>query len=140
MTASKTVQVPERKMREWIAAFRSDPALHTLFPVTLMNGKLLPGMHVVCSNCGNSISGDRVHGRTVQSLPHVLTVSASGYCAECDRLTHIDCRIRANASDTIVEWLGTNGNWQARELRQPTFAEKVRRWLRRLAVGSAPAP
>ena len=140
MTARKTEQVSEGKMHQWIAAFRSDPALHTLFPVTLMNGKLLPGVHVACSNCGNRISGDRVHGRTVQSLPHVLTVSASGYCAECDRLTHIDCRIRANASDTIVEWLGTNGNWQARELRQPTFAEKVRRWLRRLAVGSAPAP
>ena len=84
----------------------------------------MPGVHVVCMQCGNRISGDRVHGRLIQSLPHVLTVSANGCCEECDRLTHIDCRFRANA----------NGGWQARELRQPTLGEKIARGARRLAA------
>ena len=140
MTDKKVAPIPEAKVREWIAAFEADPPLPTAFPVTLSNGTQVPGVHLVCSQCGNSISGDRVHGRTVQSLPHVLSVSASGYCAECDRLTHIDCRFRARTRDTLVEWLGTNGYWQAKELRQPTLVEKIGRCLRRLTVGSAPAP
>ena len=84
--------------------------------------------------CGNRISGDRVHGRLIQSLPHVLTVSANGCCEECDRLTHIGCRFRANANGAVVEWLASNGCWQARELRQPTLGEKIARGARHLAA------
>lgn len=137
MTVSKSAPVAEAKVRGWVTEFQRDPPLHQSFPVTLKNGKLLPGVHVVCSKCRNRISGDRVHGRTVQSLPHVLTVSVNGFCAECDRLTHIDCRFRADGSQTIVEWLGAHGQWHAKEMRLPTLADKVSRWLRAITSGSS---
>ena len=117
-----------------MSAFKTEPPLHTLFPVTLKNGKSVPGVHVVCTQCGNRITGDRVHGRLTQSLPHVLTISANGYCEECDRLTHVDCRFRANSNGTVVEWLANNGYWRAQELRQPALAEKIARGVRRLAA------
>ena len=132
MTDKKAIS--EAKTQGWITAFQNEPPLHSQFPVTLKNGKTVPGVHVVCAQCNNQISGDRVHGRLTQSLPHVLTISANGYCEECDRLTHVDCRFRANANDTVVEWRGSNGYWQARELRQTTLAEKIARGARRLAA------
>lgn len=114
--------------------FKNEPPLHTLFPVILANGKSVPGVHIVCMQCGNRISGDRVRGRLIQSLPHVLTLSANGFCEECERLTHVDCRFRSNANGTVVEWLASNGCWQARELRQPTMGQKIARGARRLAA------
>lgn len=129
-----TVAVSEAKTLAWMAEFKNEPPLYTLLPMKLANGKSVPSVHVVCMRCGNRISGDRVHGRLIQLLPHVLTVSANGYCEQCERLTHIDCRFRFNANGTVVEWLATNGHWQARELHQPTLAEKVARGARRLAA------
>ena len=126
--------ISEAKTLGWITAFENEPPLHTQFPVTLSNGNQVPGVHIVCRSCGNRISGDRIHGRVVQSLPHVITVSANGLCDPCDRLTHIQCRFRASDRETLVEWLGSNGYWQARELRQPTLAEKIARGGRRLVA------
>ena len=126
--------VSEGKTLGWITAFESEPPLHTLLPVILKNGKTVPGVHIVCTQCRNRISGDRVHGRLTQSLPHVLTISANGYCEQCQRLTHVDCRFRSNANGTVVEWLASNGCWQARELRRPTMGEKIARGARRLAA------
>jgi hypothetical protein len=131
--------VSDAKTPGWITAFQSEPPLHTLFPVYLVNGKSVPGVHIVCSKCGGRISGDRVRGRVVQSLPHVVTVAANGWCEECDRMTHIDCRFRSNADETVVEWLASGGYWQAKEMRQPTIAEKIARGALRLAAWVASA-
>lgn len=124
--------ISEATTLSWIAAFDNEPPLYSLFPVTLMNGKTVPGVHVVCSRCDNRISGDRVHGRVIQSLANVVTISANGYCEQCHRMTHIDCRFRAKARETVVEWLGSNGCWYAKELRRPTLTEKVIREARRI--------
>lgn len=137
MTDEKAIS--DAKTQGWLAAFESDPPLQKLFPVTLINGTSVPGIHIVCSNCSGTISGDRIHGRVNKSLPHVLTVSANGYCQECDRLTHVDCRFRSNADGSVVEWLAANGCWQARELRRPTMGEKIARGARRLAAWIATA-
>ena len=137
MTDKKAIS--DAKTRGWLAEFESDPPLHKIFPVTLINGTSVPGIHIVCSNCSGSISGDRIRGRVIKSLPHVLTVSANGYCEKCDRLTHVDCRFRSSADGTLIEWLAANGCWQARELRQPTLAEKIARGARRLAAWIAAA-
>ena len=69
MTDKKAIS--EAKTLGWITAFENEPPLHSLFPMTLSNGKTVPGVHVVCSKCNAQISGDRIHGRVVQSLPHV---------------------------------------------------------------------
>jgi hypothetical protein len=126
------IGMSEARTRGWITAFANEPPLHTQFPIKLINGKSVPGVHVVCSCCNGQISGDRIHGRVIQSLQHVVTVSANGYCQACDRMTHIDCRFRARKDETLIEWLATNGHWQARELRQPTVVEKLIRGARRL--------
>jgi hypothetical protein len=105
----------------------------------LINGKSVPAVHVVCSNCSGRISGDRIHGRVIQSLPHVVAISANGYCEHCARMTHIDCRFRAGANDTIVEWLSSNGYWQARSLRPSTLVDRIARGARRLAAWFAKA-
>lgn len=109
----------------WLSAYKRDAPLYSQMPITLKNGKSVPGVHVICNTCGNNLSGDRVHGRVVQSLPNVVTIAANGYCEPCDRLTHIDCRLRANGDETAIEWLAGNGIWQAREYRLPTLAEKI---------------
>ena len=134
MAVTDEKAVSEAKTQAWMAAFENEPPLHTLFPVTLTNGKTVPGVQIVCRCCGNRISGDRIHGRVTDLLPHVLTVSANGYCKECNRMTHVDCRFRSNAHGTVIEWLAANGCWQARELRQLTFGEKIARGARRLAA------
>jgi hypothetical protein len=123
--------ISEATTLSWIAAFDKEPPLFSLFPVTLVNGKTVPGVHVVCSKCKATISGDRVHGRVIQSLANVVTVAANGYCEQCDRMTHIDCRFRAMADETVVEWMSSNGRWYAKELRRPTLTEKVIREARR---------
>jgi len=116
----------------WLSAFKRDAPLHSQMPIKLQNGKSVPGLNVICNNCGHSLSGDRVRGRVIRSLPHVVTIEANGLCEPCDRLTHVNCRIRATEDETLIEWLGGNGLWQAREYRQPTLAEKIARLVRRL--------
>jgi hypothetical protein len=106
--------------------------LHSQLPITLKNGESVPGVYVICNGCGNHISGDRVHGRVIRSLPHVVTIEANGLCEPCDRLTHIHCRFRASGDRTLIEWLGSNGRWHAREHRQPTLVEKITEQMRRL--------
>ncbi len=133
------VATSEAKALAWMTAFASEPSLHTQFPVRLLSGKSVPGVHVVCSECGNRISGDRVRGRVIQSLPHVITISANGYCDVCKRMTHIDCRFRSEGQQSTVEWLGSNGYWQAREMRKPTLSEKIALGVRRLAAWLARA-
>ncbi len=129
---NEPVAIPEGKARDWITAFESEPPLHTHFPVRLPNGKSVPGVHVVCSCCNGRISGDRIHGRVIQSLPHVVTVSANGYCEPCDHMTHIDCRFRSVSDETLIEWLSSGGQWQAKAIRKPTLGEKLARATRRL--------
>ena len=126
--------VSEAKVLGWIKSFESDPELHTQFPVTLKNGKTVPAIGVRCTKCGNLIDNETVHGRVVQSLPHVVTVEANALCVACDRLTHIDCRFRVNGDDAVVEWLGSNGQWMAKDYRAPTLGEKITGDLRRLVA------
>ena len=116
----------------WRSAYKRDPSLRSQFPITLKNGKSVPGVHVICNNCGQHISGDRLRGRVIQSLPHVVTIDANGLCEPCDRVTHIDCRFRSDGKETLIEWLASNGLWQAREYRHPTLAEKITKYVRRL--------
>jgi len=132
--AADNLTTSEAKALAWTTAFAGDPALHSQFPVRLMNGKSVPGLHVACRKCGSPLSGDRVRGRVIQSLPHVVTVTANGYCDVCKRMTHIDCRFRTQGQQSIVEWLGSNGYWQAREMRKPRLPEKIFRDVRRLAA------
>lgn len=127
---------PEAIVEQWVAAFRADPPLHTLFPVVLNNGKSVPGVNIVCSTCRDSLSGDRIHGRVVQSLPHVVTVHANGYCQRCNRLTNVRCRFRTEGRDAVVEWPGSDGRWRRMEYLVPTrwqrLAKHWRRFLARL--------
>jgi hypothetical protein len=62
----------------------------------------------------------------------VVTVRANAMCTRCDRLTHIDARIRADGEIAVVEWLGTNGRWQARPMRPPSLRVRLGRAFRRL--------
>lgn len=108
-----------------VTAFKWDAPLHSQFPITLKNGKSIPGVHVICNTCGSQLSGDRVRGRVVRSMPHVVTIEANGLCEPCDRLTQIHCRLRAGEDRTLIEWLGSDGRWHVRDYRQPTLAEKI---------------
>lgn len=125
-------EVREETARGWMAAFNSDEPLYKQFPVRLINGKTVPGIRVVCSPCGQHLTGDRLRGRVVQSLPHVVSVSANGMCVVCERLTHVDFRLRAHPGETMVEWLATNGQWQAKEVRPSTLLERAFGVVRRL--------
>ena len=126
--------MPEAKVSEWIRAFDADPPLYMHFPLTLTNGTCVPGLHVVCSNCQGTLSGDRVHGRVIQSLKHVITIAANGLCGRCSLITHIDCRFRSNGHETVIEWLGSNGRWQSRAMRPVSLVERLVRTLRRLVA------
>lgn len=125
-------EISEETARGWMAAFNSDEPLYKQFPVRLINGKTVPGIRVVCNPCGQHLTGDRLRGRVVQSLPHVVSVSANGMCVVCERLTHVDFRLRAHPCETVVEWLATNGQWQAKEVRPSTLLERVVGAARRL--------
>lgn len=118
--------------RAWSAAFEADLPLYQQFPIALKNGKKVPGVRVVCGTCDQHITGDRLRGRVMRLIPHVVTVAANGYCVCCERLTHVDFRIRASADTTVVEWLARNGQWQAREIYQLTIFERVTAIVRRL--------
>lgn len=118
-------EVQADKARAWGAAFESDLPLHKQFPVTLTNGKKVPGVRVVCGTCDQHLTGDRLRGRVVRLIPHVVTVAANGYCICCERLTHVDFRIRASVDRTVVEWLARNGQWQAREIYKTTMLERI---------------
>lgn len=132
MTGNEARAVREVHVAAWLTAYKGDAPLHSQFPITLRNGKSVPGVHVICNNCGNHLSGDRVRGRAIRSLPHVVTIEANGLCEQCDRLTHINCRFRADGDEILIEWLGSNGRWHAREYRQPKLVEKIAEQVRRL--------
>jgi hypothetical protein len=121
-----------REVRDWIAAFERDPPLYSQFPLTLQNERSIPGLHVVCSTCQCTISGDRVRGRAMQSLPHVVTVIANAMCTRCDRITHINVRFRADGEIAVVEWLGRNGRWQARPMQPRSLRVRLGDAFRRL--------
>lgn len=120
-----------REAHEWLAAFERDAPLFEQLPLRLPNGKSVPAIHIVCSTCKCRLSGDRVHGRVVQSLAHVITVTANAMCTRCDRITHIDCRFRTDEQDAILEWLA-NGRWQARPMRPGSIRGRVVEAVRRL--------
>jgi hypothetical protein len=109
----------------WQRDFERDGPLYTYFPVTLANGKSIPALHIVCDSCGGLVSGAAVRGRVIKSLPHVVTVTANGICAACARITHVDCRFRAHADNTIIEWLGSNGRWRARAMQETSRIKHV---------------
>jgi hypothetical protein len=132
MTGNEAPVGPERNFVAWFAAYKLDAPLHSQFPITLKNGKSVPGVHVICNSCCNHLSGDRLRGRIIQSLAHVVTIEANGLCEPCKRLTHVDFRLRANGDETLIEWLSSNGLWQAREYRQPTLKEKIANRVRHL--------
>lgn len=124
-----TFDPPEATVRQWVASFQAEPPLHTLFPLVLPNGKSIPGVHIVCSKCQERISGDRVHGRVIQSLAHVVTVDANGHCVRCNRLTNVRCRFRAEGQNVTVEWPDSAGQWHCADYRIPTRWERAaRRW------------
>jgi hypothetical protein len=132
MTGDKAHAVREGHIAAWLSAYKQERPLHSQFPITLKNGKSVPGLLVVCNNCGDHITGDRVRGRIIYLLPHVVTIEANGFCEPCERITHIDCRFRTNGDETLIEWRSSNGLWQAREYRQPTLTEKITKHVRQL--------
>lgn len=138
-TQNNELVVSDAKVQSWVDAYATDEPLYKQFPLNLVNGKTVPGVRVICTTCEDRLTGDRLRGRVVQSLPHVVTVTANGYCHVCDRLTHVDCRFRANPGVTIVEWLRTNGTWQAREIRPSTLFERATGLVRRMRNAFAPA-
>jgi hypothetical protein len=127
----KCSKASEREVRDWVAAFERDEPLYGQFPLTLANGRSIPGLHVVCSECNCRISGDRVRGRVVQSLHNVITVTANAMCTRCDRITHVDCRVRSDEQTAVLEWLA-NGRWQARPMQPGSIRERVTDAVRRL--------
>lgn len=124
-------QPTTREVHEWLAAFERDAPLFEQLPLTLRNGRSVPAIHIVCSTCSCRLSGDRVHGRVVQSLAHVITVTANAMCTRCDRITHVDCRFRTDEQDAILEWL-SNGRWQARPMRPGSIRGRVVEAFRRV--------
>lgn len=139
--SEKCCKTSARESRDWVAAFERDPPLYDEFPLTFENGRSIQGLQIVCSACSCRISGDRVHGRVTQMLPHVFTVTANAMCTRCDRITHIDTRFRIDAQAVIVEWLATDGRWQARPMQPESIRARVfdafRRLLTRLSSRSS---
>lgn len=132
MTDNEVRAIRDGDVAAWLSAYEVDAPLYSQMPVALTNGESVPGLHIVCKKCGHNLSGDRVRGRVIRSLRHVVTISANGFCEPCDQITHIDCRLRANVEETLIEWLGANGTWQGREYRRPTLTAKITKRLRRL--------
>jgi hypothetical protein len=116
----------------WRLDYERDRPLHTQFPLKLLSGKSIPGLHIVCAGCGSRLSGDAIRGRVTEWLPHVVSVAANGMCIGCARITHIDCRFRTDREDTIVEWLGSGGRWQARPMRPRSLRVRLGDAVRRL--------
>ena len=123
--------VPEGTVQGWLADFENDPPLYAQFPVQLSNGTKVPGIQVVCPGCKACLSGDRVHGRLVHSLSTVVTVTANGKCVQCGRITNVVARFRSEGKQTLIEWLGTDGRWRARDLR-PSFLTKVKLFYKKV--------
>ena len=123
--------VPEATVQGWLADFENDPPLYAQFPVQLSNGTKVPGIHVVCPGCKACLSGDRVRGRLVRSLSTVVTVTANGKCVQCGRITNVVARFRSQGKQTVIEWLGTDGRWRARDLR-PSFLTKVKLFYKKV--------
>ena len=123
--------VPEATVQGWLADFENDPPLYAQFPVQLSNGTKVPGIHVVCPGCKACLSGDRVRGRLVRSLSTVVTVTANGKCVQCGRITNVVARFRSQGEQTVIEWLGTDGRWRARDLR-PSFLTKVKLFYKKV--------
>ena len=132
--------VPDSRVLALVAAYERDATLASQFPLRLGNGNEVPTMRISCSCCGASLPDETVHGRVFRSLPHVVTVEANGWCEPCLRLTHLDCRFRAGTDLTMVEWLGSNGRWMAREYRQPNGFEALLARVRRMVARLAAAP
>jgi len=109
----------------WRLDYERDRPLHIQFPLKLLSGRSIPGLHIVCAGCGSRLSGDAIRGRVTDSLRHVVTVAANGMCTGCARITHIDCRFRTVREDIIVEWLASNGRWQARPLRRTSHLKQL---------------
>lgn len=131
--ARPAVTVPEHRVRGWLTAFETDAPLASHFPRTLSNGDIVPGLHVVCTCCGQRITPDAVRGQVLQSLPHVLTVEGNGLCEVCDRLTHIDCRFRSNHNGTVIEWCDESGRWLRKPCQRPTLRSRIERVCRKIA-------
>jgi hypothetical protein len=120
------------KAEGWGRDFEHDEPLHVRFPLNLPSGKSIPALQIVCAGCGARLSGDAIRGRVIDSLPNVVTVTANGMCAECARITHIDCRFRTNREDAVVEWLASNGQWQARPLGRTSHLKQLGALFRKL--------
>jgi hypothetical protein len=61
----------------------------------------------------------------------VVTVTANGKCVQCGRITNVVARFRSEGKQTVIEWLGTDGRWRARDLR-PSFLTKVKLFYKRV--------
>lgn len=114
-TTAITVRPPE--VAAQVVAFKRDPPLHTLFPVTLGNGAVVTGFNADCGNCRQTVDPEWVHGRLFDSLPTVKTIDANAYCVACERLIHVDARFRAVDDTYQFEYPNEHGQW--RVLRKP---------------------
>lgn len=121
---------PPHLLKAWSEAYQRDPALYTLFPLTLPNGARPPSVACVCAKCGDIIDRELVRGRFFWSLPTVATVEATGYCKPCSYITRIHCRFRVVGESYVVEWLDKGERWRRGVVRSPSVWARLARWAR----------
>lgn len=119
---------PDHLLKAWSEAYQRDPALYTLFPLTLPNGARPPSIACVCAKCGNIIDRELVRGRLFWSLPTVATVEATGYCKPCSYITRCHCRFRVVGDSYVVEWLDKGERWRRGVVRSPSAWARVAHW------------
>jgi hypothetical protein len=104
---------PAPRLAAQIASFRSDPPLHRSFPLRLGNGARVPAFDATCGHCGRQVDPEWVHGRILDSLPTVKTLTANAYCARCQRLIPLEGRFRESGSGFQFEFADGAGAWRA---------------------------
>lgn len=104
---------PAPRLATQIASFRSDPPLHHSFPLRLANGARVPAVNATCGHCGRPVDPEWVHGRILDSLPAVKTLTANAYCVQCQRLIPLEGRFRESGTGFQFELADEAGAWHA---------------------------
>lgn len=112
-------------VHEWVRAFERDRPMYQSFPIVLPNGATIATFTGVCSGCKQPVDPERVRGRVMWSLPTVATVDGNSYCERCQRITHHDCRFRAEGKTYRAEWPGLDGRWYCKVPPGPSVGQRL---------------
>lgn len=120
-----TVNEVPPQVQGWVAAFQRDEPMYKSFPLVLPNGAKIKTFTGICSSCKEPVNPELVRGRVMWSLPTVATVEGNSYCEDCQRITHHDCRFRAEGNTYRAEWPGLDGRWYSKTPPVPTLLNRV---------------